>query len=708
MGRSVRWLSVTALSGLILILAGCGSKSTNNTTFPVPANIALSPSADVSLEVGLTQAFTATPQNAAKVTISTPVTFVSSNPAVVTIGANGSACAGSWNSLSNPTICTPGPSGVAQITATAQGVSSPPTTVYVHQHVDRITVTPVTTPTDPCISKDLTFNYQATAFSHNTNITSTVGTFGWQALNTSVVSLSTTATGLQPGQVQATANAPGITSIAATLNNVTSLPLNFVTCPVNSIELSLQSTGTTSFTAAASASEVINSTVIDTLGNVITNVPLTWSSSNPAVITASTGSARATSQPGGASVIASCTPPTCNAGFLPTLPIYPEHVISGTVTPSTTSPSTTVWVTTTGCGDTGHCATKVAPITTPANNTSPGNTVGTFGTLPATPNSFVFSRDGTTAYLGTQSSLQSTRGLMVLNVSANPVNVAQFTSTPGKVLAVSPDGKKVIVSDTVDTPNQVFIFDTASHTNTSTFQISGATAADFSPDSLKAYIIAGSTLYIYSPLEALKTVALAAPANDVSFLANGAFAYIAGGSPAGVTVRTNCANVQAATVNTPDPPDFIRSTIDGEHVVGVDSPGLDIIDVTSAPVGCSPAVNNTSVTSYNLGQGSFVPTQLIMATDGSAAYLLTSNLPNVLVFNIASRTSSAIQLSGNASPIRAALSPDGKTLYVTGSDGLVHVLDMVGGSEVQQVSFSEPFCDNVSFTCTPDLIAVKP
>ncbi len=131
--------------------------------------------------------------------------------------------------------------------------------------------------------------------------------------------------------------------------------------------------------------------------------------------------------------------------------------------------------------------------------------------------------------------------------------------------------------------------------------------------------MAGSTLYIYSTLETLQSVPLAAPANDISFLANGAFAYLAGGTPSGVTVHATCSNAQAATVPTPNTPVFLRSLPSGLQVLGVDSPGIDLINVTSAPVGCSPTVTNT-VQSFNLGQGNFVPLQLIMSQDGSQAY----------------------------------------------------------------------------------------
>ena len=80
------------------------------------------------------------------------------------------------------------------------------------------------------------------------------------------------------------------------------------------------------------------------------------------------------------------------------------------------------------------------------------------------------------------------------------------------MLAVSPDGKTVILSgadpNTVPVAGssapppatQVIVFNTASNTGT-TLPIAGATAADFSPDSLKAFIAAGSSLYVYSTLD---------------------------------------------------------------------------------------------------------------------------------------------------------------------------------------------------------------
>ncbi len=232
---------VALLIFLVAGLTGCASNSAVTTTsFAVPASITLNPNPNLSMEIGTFQSFLASPLTSTRTTIAEPVSYQSSNTAVLTVANNGLACAGSWNSLSNPQICTPGPVGVAVVTATAQGVSSPSTTVYVHQHIDKVTVSLFVPPnqpppTNPCYSVNQTSIYQANAFSRGVDITSTVGVFNWQTLITNVATLSTTATGLLQGQVQVTAKVPGLTPLFATIGNVDSVPLNFTTCAVQSI-----------------------------------------------------------------------------------------------------------------------------------------------------------------------------------------------------------------------------------------------------------------------------------------------------------------------------------------------------------------------------------------------------------------------------------------------------------------------------------------
>jgi hypothetical protein len=712
---------------LLASLPGCSSGSPVATTvYPVPASIKIIPAPTLSLEIGTIQAFTTTVANSTGTAITEPYDFVSSDTSVVTVASNGLACAGSWDNLTSPTICTPGRAGTAQITATAQGVSSAATTIYVHQHIDTVTLqdmcsvavppAPCTIPRHPCQSlleptTSLPQNtvYEAHAFSRGVDITPTVGQFAWSAGNFGVVTLSNTpvqlaniVNGTSLNQVQATAKAPGFTTVFATIGTATSVPVNFTTCAVQSIALAV--------TEATSTSKTIIPTVTDTVGNVISTVltpggiPLTWSSSQSASVTAASGSATG-STGGGATIVASCTPPTCNIGFSPSLPIYPEQAVPVILTPTgiTTTTTVTVYVGSTACGTTENCVSTVIPVTTPS-------TLGAAIALPATPNSFVFNRQGSKVFIGTDSGLAGARGLMELDSSSN--TVTQFTSTPGKVLAVSPDGTAVVVSDTVDTPNQVFVFDTTAGSNTA-FGITGATAADFSPDSLKAYIIAGSTLYVYSKVDALQIIPLRAPANDVAFFAEGAFAYLAGGDPAGVLVRRTCDNGEADTVSTTSAPTFIRALPDATQMLAVVPPAVSLINANTTPVGCTPAITDTA-TSISLGQPTFTASQLIIAEDGSTAYILSPDINSILVFDIGGQTSSTLSLLGNATPIQASLTPDGTLLLVGASDGMVHEIQTATGVDVTQIQFPNGLCLNPAalpfpgLTCNPNLVAVKP
>src|SRR5215471_7687043 len=160
---------------LVAFLAGCSSNSAvKSTNFPVPATVTLTPTPNVSLEIGANQAFAAGVADGAGQPLTEPIAFQSSNSAVVTVANNGLACAGTWDSLSSPQVCTPGSVGVAEITANAQGVSSPPTTIYVHQHIDKFVVAeippppPHSPPPPGCSSVGLPGQaryYAATAFS---------------------------------------------------------------------------------------------------------------------------------------------------------------------------------------------------------------------------------------------------------------------------------------------------------------------------------------------------------------------------------------------------------------------------------------------------------------------------------------------------------------------------------------------------------------
>jgi WD40 repeat protein len=437
---------------------------------------------------------------------------------------------------------------------------------------------------------------------------------------------------------------------------------------------------------------------------------------------------------------------------MPLLPIYPESAIHVVVAPAATTTTTTstttptVYVSSTGISPTpgDDCATATGCTSLLIPIASPNNSVGSPVGLPATPNSLVFDRQGAKAYMGTDFSFFGSRGLMEVAV-ATPPTITQFKSVTGKVLTVSPDGKKVIVSgadpNAVPVPGsnaappatQVIIFDTTGGTGT-TLPIAGATAADFSPDNLKAFITAGSSLYVWSAQDSLKKISLTAPANAVSFSPEGAFAFVSGGSTtSAVTAWSTCGLTSALSPNVilPATPSFLQAlgadtpnlaapltlatATTTTSVLAVDSPGVDLFRVSRAPEGCSPTASSGPATSFNLGQGSFAPTQLIVSQDGSTAYVIVNDRGAVLVFNILNQTSSAIPMAGGAIPIRAALTPDGTRLYIAATDGQVHILDTQSSADIQQISFPTDattllsgLCSGVTFTCNPDLIAIKP
>jgi len=754
MGRSV--VIVFGLPSIIVLvsfLSACSSgSSVNVVSYPVPAIVVLNPATTASMDVGATMVFTAIPQDAAKAALVQPITYSSGNPAVVTIAANGIACAGTWDSLVSPQVCTPGPAGVAQISASAQGVSSPPTTVYVHQHIDGISISPVPTqanPTAPCVTKGQTFEYAAKAFSRGSDITSTVGQFNWTSLDPTIVTLSTTANGLSQSQAQATAALPGVSSIFASVGSVNSASFNFVTCPVQSISLSLNGISGNLLTLAQGSTQTITATVMDSMKNAITGVPLKWSSSQPTSVSVAAGAVTAVtitgtitaSATGGASVVASCTPPTCNIGFQPSLPIYPQSSIGVVVTPTSTSTaaSGTLFVTTDGCRTINGCIATLVPLTLPAN------TIGTATNLPAVPNSLVLSPDATTAYLGTDLGELGTKGLMKFVVSG--ASLSQTTSVAGKVVAVSPDGNKLVISDIVDPDSspQVFIFDTVSNTASAIPVAAGTSvAADFSPDSLKAFVVASSgsasTLYVYSKVDALQTIPLTTAGRDVAFLPSGNFGYIAAGTIPELSLAPTCDNPPPGTAPliqtapTTAPPLLIRPVVDG-RMATAEPPGIEFFTPTVNGNGCafprpypgaagSPPIPGDLTASntasfFNLGAGNFIPRQLIISQDGSAAYIVANDPNNnplgvILVFDIPGRASSAISLTGNAIPLQAALTPDGTVLYVGASDGAVHAVSTVAGGDFQQIPFPLGLCQNsagqpfLGATCNPDLIAITP
>jgi DNA-binding beta-propeller fold protein YncE len=422
------------------------------------------------------------------------------------------------------------------------------------------------------------------------------------------------------------------------------------------------------------------------------------------------------------------------AGFVQPLPVYPVTPISGVV--NGTISSTSVLATSTDCSSDFFCTVALYDIST--SNNLAGNPI----TFPEPPNSVRFDLAGDKAYAG------SAFGAMLITVanlgssSASPFST--FNTARGKVLAVSQNGDLAVLSDTQSTPNQVYVVSAASSSSATVtpLHISGANAAAFSPDGLKAFIIGckagagqcsngGDTLYVFSTLQALQTIPLSTSpvsATWVAFSSNAAFAFIseASGSGSSLAIYNTCNNAPSTdvssavqTISLPSQPSFVKVLPDGIHLIALDNTGLDYITTTIAAAASQtlcPQFISASSQRIPLGQGTFNPINFFVSPDGTLAYIVASDRSSVLVYDFNTNSVSGISLANNASPVSADITVDGTLLYLAGSDGMLHEVSTMSAADLLQISFtipsrfSTPFCslDPTSGPCKLDVVAVKP
>jgi len=808
--RSAR--SVSALAVIVIFLAGlaaCGGHTPVGAS-QAPLRITLNPGSSTSLQLGSALAFTATAQNNANTSVTLTYTFLSSDTSILNIAPNGVACAGRWDALF--TTCTPEGTGVVQVTASAQGATSSPTFVFVHPPIDNITVTGILpanqTIQEPCLSQGQTMTVEAHAFSQGSDITSSVGPFTWSADNTNVARLTPIVNPsymVATNQATATAVAPGLAQIYATATGVvsssfqqpqysnaggTSPILNFFeSCPVQNIALEVgtagsQQTGQTSFVTSKGTGQTITAVITDVMGNtslpnltssiVLQNIPLTWTASQPAVLAPGSNCIQScsvtTANPGAGSITASCTPPSCNAGFpqapailsspacaqffglascqqfIP-LPVYATTAITGVVT-GATSPASFI-ATSLGCSAEipAACNTSIYDISTSRAVTGNPNP------LPAQPNSFLFDLAGDKLFMG------GAYGALIINPTNLGTQTSAFStlgSVTGKILAVSTSGNFAIYSDTLHTPNQVYVVNTSNATSSAAtaLNISGAVAAAFSRDGLKAYIIgcvansvpcsstSGNALYVYSSLQALQPpIALTMSANHIAMSSNDAFFYVTGdvsGTNSTLLAYNTC-DSQLATTKPPNPIDQIiplsapvvdfKVLPDGVHLIALESTGnidyltASITGIEAAQPGqpaksiCPMFVSIATPQSVNLGQGTIHPVNLFTSPDGTLIYVVASDRNSILVYDFSGGGVSGIQLLNNATPVSADITADDSMIVIAGSDGMIHqVSTAAGGADLVQIQFASlpnflnPFCtlDPSTGACTLNFVTAKP
>jgi hypothetical protein len=805
--RFGQWAWAVVTISVFLFLPACGGHKPAGVS-PFPVKITLNPSTSASVQVGITLQLTATAQNSSNQNISAAFTFASSNPGVLDIAPGGAACAGTWNAPLY-TTCTPAGVGVVQVTASALGATSPPTLIFVHPPIDNIqvSVVPPVNPPPPacpnqqalpaacnlkfngnaanfCLSQNQVQTLQATAFSQGVDITASVGPFTWSQVNAGVAKLTpivtVTSYNVPTNQATASPGTPGQTPVIASASGVFSQPYYFETCPVQCIDLRLgvngsQQSSATSFVVDKGTSETITATAVDVQGCIVPKPPLTWTSSAPAALAAgsvSTGCAAGipctvtTPQPGVAAITASCTPPTCNIGFplnpanfpapFVPQPVYPVTAISGLATGATTS--TNVLATSQDCSTDISCAVGLYNVATSTN--VPG---GAFG-LPTPPNSLLFDPAGDKAYMGSEfGAVAVTSGNFAGSTSPFALLPASGTAlglVTGRVLAVSRNGSVAIFSDSVSTPNQVYVV-SASPASTTPLNINSATAGAFSPDGLKAFILGngGNTLYVYSTLQSLQpAISLKAPATSVIFNSTGSFALFADGAPTGGlaaynTCDNSAVNPTLSSGALPGPPLFLKmvpagniplnTTFGGvpipnlepaglDFFFGLDNTGIDVI-ATNSSMGsittlCPQHVSLAEILPLpippnpptvfppfhiNIGQGTFHPINFFLSPDSTLAYIVTTD-QGVLVYDFNTNSvSTKIGLINDATPLAADITVDGSLIYVAGSDGVLHQLNTSLAVDETQISFlplpnsSSSFCFTGSL-CALNMVAVKP
>lgn len=708
---------------LTAMLAGCGGGGSPKNTV---AQVTITPSS-VSLSSGDVVQITASAQDAANGTVTTTFTFNSSNTAIATVSPAGQVCGGVWDTafiVCNGVSGAGGPvSGTATITASAQGITSNPVPVIVHIKVTSTVVDAIA----GCTSSTFTQQFTAHACSslsttHDSTgpcapnaheVTSDVGPFTWATLDPGVATINTN--GLL------TAVNPGFTGIFASITNVSSPLAPFRTCMPIEIRLHIQGQPDESANMTQGQTLTLESDMTDENGFTKNSIATIVASNFPAVANISNLTLTAASF-GGAGIVAACAPPTCGNGFPQPFPIYSNLF---PVTVAGPSPTTTVYATSSFAPPSGASSTLV-PIDT--SKTPP--VAGTAINLPGVPNSLVFAANGTIAWLGT------TAGLVSFTPGSTAATVVDANVT-GKVLAVSPNGSTVIVSNAAKNPQgnviqpvgpsqRLWVFSSANNT-TQMFVKPAAVAAAIDNDGFRNYIVTNDgtgNIYVFSPSLSLQTINIGGTSSSAAPLPSDGFVYIA--NSAGLEVIATCNNVQQPTANNPPTQSstiqLVQPVANADVIVAVDASGIDVetatvksifsanppLPFTLSPANCQPNVTYSNQF-LDFGIGNFTASQLMVATNGSRVVVLPVGNANVLSAVPGTTPSvAAIPLAGGGTQaLSGGMTLDGNTVWVgVAGTNTVDKIDLVGGTDAAQVATS--FKKSDGSAAPPDIVAVQP
>lgn len=704
----------TAIAALTILaltwMAGCGGSSSTNANAVAVVNVTPT---TISMNAGDVVTITPSAVNSQNSSVTTVFTFNSSNTKIATVSPAGGVCAGVWDSIfvvcngndasNNPIV------GQATVTVTAGGVTSGPISVAVHPTVTSLSVDPAP---GGCFSTNQTFQFTAHAFHNGTDITPLVGNITWNETNPTVGSAD--ANGL------VTAHQGGITQIVASVGTTTSPAQSFRSCMPVRIFLRVAGIADESAVMNVGDTKPLELDTIDENGVVTTAIPTFPLTINNPLVATVVGDTLTAVAPGGTGIFGACSPPICGVGL--NTPIYSN--LFGVVVGGTSSNTSTIYAASSFPPPSGTASTLI-----PIDGSKSPPSVGTAISLPGRPNSIVFDRLGSRAFIGTSA------GLAVLTAGGNTVTTVSGVPV-GKVLAVSANGTQAIISNAANDPStgapidpnpaeqRLWVFDDNSSTLT-TFIVPGIVAASFDDDGFKVFAVGhGSTanptpnpnVTVFSTQLSLVNQTIAGTNTDVATVSSGPFVYVANSQ--GLQSIATCNNVQQSLtppVNDPGSIRLVGSVLNQNQIVAVEATGLDVenvfttflippIPITAANCQEGVAYSNRFI---NFGVGAFTPRQLVLASNGSHFAVLPVGLNKVLTTAPDGTVKNVNLAAGGTEPFTGGMTLDGGFLWVgVGGSNTVNRINLNTGADEVQVPTSFKKADGSA--APPDLVAVQP
>jgi hypothetical protein len=703
----------------------------------------------------------------------------------------GKLCAGTWNrntggGIPDFTTCNPtNKSGTVYVIASGDGASSNPLPIFVHPVVTSVVLGPLstdclndpatncspaafttqtttctvdaatgccTTPviatgatsTNSCVSQSSTSQLAARVYQNSSttaanNISCKVGHLSFVAQTPSIVTID------QNGV--ATAQQPGSTVITANIANAGSSAGFFSTCPPKSITLTVPGVSgpSTSINVNPNNTQPISSVVLDTNNHILTGLSLEFESTTPTTIPAAAGGTVTPLFPGSAAITAVCQPPSCNPSPFNQIGLF------GNGKPVTSNPIT---VNAPGVNSTNlYMASTNSLYVVPVDFTQPQ--IGAPVRLPYQPNSMVISNDGSTIYMG------STFELMTFSAVSNGLT-NQDPSVTGSVLAVSPDGSTLVITDPIRQFVYLYSTTSGSASGTGTTSTTGVTTqfggvgtrAVFSPDSQTVYITLGdynaatgvttpnNQLLVHSQFTGWYQTTSSQATTDAAVAVPTVGAFF-GGNP--VTARSYCPvtttsggtqTTSSSTTNVfyPDAGviapamDRIAVTNDGLHVLGSTAASFTDLAIPSGlPLGNCPLTDGTPVkfptsvafTGALPGVTATAITGVFPTSDSKIAFVTYTGTGGVVPSYIPQATGAGTlgsialskALGTPIAPIAGVVSADNQTFFAgTTGDNAVHLITKQADGSYKDVTtpIAPKLPDVNGNIVAPNLLVQKP